>query len=327
MITPARIWYDQHPLSMLLAPLGWCYCALARGRRRLYREGWRASHRLPVPVLVVGNLTVGGTGKTPLVIWLCGWLRERGYRPGVLIRGYGGRGRTWPVAVAPGANPTAVGDEAALLAERCGCPVMAGPDRVASGQGLIEGFGCDILVADDGLQHYRLQRDIEIALIDGQRRLGNGRCLPAGPLREPGERLAEVDLVIVNGAAPGDRYGMSLVPGPVVSLEDPERTCGLGVFSGRTVLAVAGIGNPERFFQMLGGQGIRVIPRPYPDHHPFTADEVQGWLGRTVLMTEKDGVKCRYLSGSDRWVVRVRAEPDTRTRDRFEQLLDGLDHG
>lgn len=327
MNAPEGIWYDRHPLGLLLAPLGWGYGIAARWRYRLYQKGWLASHRLPVPVLVVGNLTVGGTGKTPLVIWLCGWLRGLGYRPGVLTRGYGGKGCTWPVAVSPWADPTRVGDEAVLLAWRTGCPVMAGPDRVASGLGLIEGFGCDILVADDGLQHYRLQRDLEIALVDGQRRLGNGRCLPAGPLREPQRRLEAVDLVIVNGPSPGDRYGMRLEPGPVVSLENLDRATTLAAFAGRRVLGVAGIGNPERFFRMLGEQGIWVVPKPYPDHHPFTAEEVRDWAGWTVLMTEKDAVKCRRFPGSDRWVVPVRAEPDARTRDRLETLLEGLADG
>ncbi len=327
MIALEAIWYGRHPLGLLLAPLGWCYGALAGWRRRLYQSGRWASQRLPVPVVVVGNLTVGGTGKTPLVIWLSGWLRERGYRPGVLARGYGGRGTRWPVAVGPGADPAQVGDEAVLLAQRCGCPVMAGPDRVASGRRLIDAHGCDLLLCDDGLQHHRLRRDLEIALVDGQRRYGNGRCLPAGPLREPLERLATLDLTIVNGPSAGDAYGMDLVPEEVVGLDQPSQVRRLGDFAGRTVLAVAGIGNPQRFFRMLEGQGIRVIPRPYPDHHPFRAEDVRAWTGRTVLMTEKDGVKCRALPGSDRWVVRVRAEPDARTLDRLNELFAGLRNG
>lgn len=327
MITPAPIWYGRHPLGLLLAPLGWCYGALARWRRRQYQRGRWPSVRLPVPVVVVGNLTLGGTGKTPLVIWLAGWLRGRGYRPGVLTRGYGGKGKTWPVAVGRGADPAEVGDEAVLLAQRCDCPVMAGPDRVESGRRLIEGHGCDILLCDDGLQHYRLRRDLEIALVDGQRRFGNGRCLPAGPLREPLERLAAVDLVVVNGPSSADAYGMELVPDAVVSLDGPAQTLPLQAFAGRTVLAVAGIGNPERFFRMLAGEGIRVIPRPYPDHHPFTAGDARPWAGQTVLMTEKDAVKSRVLPGSDRWVVRVEAEPDAATLGRFNELFDGLHNG
>lgn len=327
MIAAEPIWYGRNPLGVLLAPLGWCYEAVARWRRRQYQRGRWVSRRLPVPVVVVGNLTLGGTGKTPLVIWLAGWLQGRGFRPGVLTRGYGGKATTWPMVVVPGTDPGRAGDEAVLLAERCGCPVMAGPDRVEAGRRLIEGHGCDILLCDDGLQHYRLGRDLEIALVDGQRRFGNGRCLPAGPLREPLERLAAVDLVVIKGPSAGDAYGMDLVPDRVTSLDDPTRSCPLDAFAGRTVVAVAGIGNPGYFFGMLAGRGIRVVPRPYPDHHPFTAGDVYTWAGHPVLMTEKDAVKCRGLPGSDRWVVRVRAEPDAATLGRFNELFDGLRNG
>lgn len=327
MIPLERIWYGDHPLGWLLAPLGWVYSALARWRRITYRRGWRAGQALSVPVVVIGNISVGGTGKTPLVVWLCAWLRQRGYRPGVLTRGYGGDAAHWPIAVGPDADPTQVGDEAVLLARRTHCPVMAGADRVASAERLIQEHACDILVADDGLQHYRLQRDIEIAVVDGVRRLGNRRCLPAGPLREPPERLSEVDMVIVNGTPLEGEYGMRLVPGPAVALRDAGTERELGAFRGEAVLAVAGIGNPQRFFDMLAAQGISVTPRPFPDHHAFRARDTWEWVGRKVLMTEKDAVKCAAFAGPDHWYVSVRAEPDARVIRRFEQLIDGLNNG
>jgi len=327
LIAPEKVWYQPHPLSWVLAPAGALFCLLAAARRGVYRLGLMPSHAVPVPVVVVGNITVGGTGKTPLVIWLCERLRRRGYRPGVLIRGYGGRSAQWPREVAPDSDPAEVGDEAALLARRAGCPVMAGPDRVASARRLIEARHCDIMVCDDGLQHYRLRRTLEIAVVDGDRRFGNGRCLPAGPLREPLSRLRTADLVIVNGRPGEDECGVTLVPEGAVSLADPSRIRSLSDFSGTEVLAVAGIGNPERFFRMLEGYGIGVVPRPYRDHHPFTAADSADWADRTVLMTEKDAVKCGRFPNGDRWYVKVRCEPDARAEFRFEQLLDGLRNG
>ena len=327
MISAERIWYGRHPLAWALAPFAGLYCALVHLRRLAYRSGMRVSHALPVPVVVVGNITVGGTGKTPLVIWLCQFLQHKGYHPGVLTRGYGGTARDWPQEVNPGSDPREVGDEAVLLARRTGCPVMAGPERRLSGRRLIETHRCDIIVADDGLQHYRLKRDIEIAVVDGERRFGNGWCLPAGPLREPIGRLREVDLVVANGAPAAQEFGMTLICDQAVSLQDPLAVCRLADFAGKEVLAVAGIGNPARFFRMLTGEGIRVTPRPYPDHYAFTADDARAWSGAPVLMTEKDAVKCERFADGDHWFVTARAEPEARFVRRFERLLEGLRNG
>ena len=307
---PADLWYGpRHPLTVALAPLGWIYCGVARLRRHGYRRGWFAVRRPGVPVVVVGNLTVGGTGKTPLVLQIAELALARGWHPAILLRGYGGRARDWPRQVAADADPAAVGDEAVLLARRGLCPVVAGPDRGAAAELAVDRLGCDLILCDDGLQHYRLARDLEIAVVDGVRGLGNGRCLPAGPLREPAARLASVDLVIANGGSgPGHRF--ELVPGAAWSLADPRRRRPLGQFSGERVTAVAGIGNPGRFFAMLRGLGIAVTERPYPDHHPYSAADAAGWGAGPVLMTEKDAVKCTAFAGPDHWVCPVEARPD-----------------
>jgi tetraacyldisaccharide 4'-kinase len=306
---PNAVWYGRHPLSVALLPLSWLYCGFARLRRHLYRVGRLKASRLPCPVVVVGNLTVGGTGKTPLVLRLAELAVERGFAPAILARGYRGRARDWPRAVGPDDDPDLVGDEPLLLARRGVCPVIAGPDRVADGRLAIEHHGCDLILCDDGLQHYRLERDIEVAVIDGDRGLGNARCLPAGPLREPEGRLASVDLVIRRGGdGPGHRF--QLVPGPAVNLRDPRQRRPLGAFRGQPVTAVAGIGNPGHFFDLLRSHGLRVDERPYPDHHPFQADDLATWPPGPVLMTEKDAVKCAKFEASGLWYCPVRAKPD-----------------
>lgn len=194
-------WYGEMYLSALIMPLSLLYLDAIRLRRWLYKIGFKASTRLPVPVIVVGNLTVGGTGKTPLVLWLAQLLSENGYRPGIVSRGYAGKAEPAPVIVRSDSNPAEVGDEALLLAQRSSCPVAVNPNRPAAAQLLLERFACDVIICDDGLQHYALQRDIEIAVVDGRRRFGNGYCLPAGPLREPQTRLREVDFIVSNGEA------------------------------------------------------------------------------------------------------------------------------
>jgi tetraacyldisaccharide 4'-kinase len=309
-LTPDRLWYEGHPLGLLLAPLGWLYCAVARLRALAYRRGWLDSVPVGVPVIVVGNLTVGGTGKTPLVIWLCDYLRRRGHRPGIASRGYGGSAAAQPTRVSADADPARVGDEPLLLVRRCRCPVVVGRDRVAAARRLVDELGCDLVISDDGLQHYRLRRDLEILVVDGDRRFGNGRCLPAGPLREPVARARRADLVILNGDGDGDGPRMRLTPGAAVSLAEPEVTRGLLDFCGSRVTAVAGIGHPQRFFAMLRRIGLDIDARPYPDHHRFSAADVAAWPPGPVLMTEKDAVKCIGLTGADAWYVPVDARPD-----------------
>lgn len=323
---PEQLWYQGHWLGGVLAPLGWLYCAAALLRRRAYTAGWQRSSAAGAPVIVVGNLSVGGTGKTPLVLWLAGRLRARGRRPGIVLRGYGAEAGRAPrrVAGAP-PDPALFGDEAVLLAERSGCPVTVGHDRVAAARLLHERCGCELIISDDGLQHYRLRRDLEILVIDGVRGLGNGRCLPAGPLREPPARARSVDLVVRNGGrgAAGER--MRLEPGAAVNLAAPGRRQALHAFAGQRVLAVAGIGHPERFFALLRAHGLDIDTRAYPDHHRFSAAEVGGWRAQAVLMTEKDMVKCRTFARPELWYVPVDAVPEPTLAAALEAAFDRLD--
>lgn len=321
------LWYGRHWLFWPLVPLAGLFRLLVALRRLAFRRGWRRSERLPVLVIVVGNLTVGGTGKTPLVLWLADWLRDQGWKPGILLRGYRGTSSRWPRRVAVDDDPRELGDEAVLLARKSPAPVAAGPDRVAAGRLLLAGAACDILVSDDGLQHYRLQRDLEILVIDGGRGFGNGFCLPAGPLREPLSRARGIPLRLCSGGGCPDAEPLILQVGDLVNLRHPERTLPLASFKRRRVTAVAGIGNPERFFALLRREGLHVEERPYPDHHAFTAAEVAAWPPGPVLMTEKDAVKCLAFAGEDHWYLPVSAVPSVAFQRQLSQALKGLSHG
>ncbi len=309
-------WYSRNPVALTLWPLGRLYRAVAMVRRRAYRVGLLPRQRVGVPVVVVGNITVGGTGKTPLITRLVELLGGAGYRPGVVSRGYGGRSGHWPRPVFPDSDPTEVGDEPLLLARRCGCPVVVGPDRPAAAAALLKSQPCDLLLSDDGLQHYALERDMEIVVVDGLRRLGNGWCLPAGPLREPPSRLAEVDFVVGNGAAQPGEYLMRLKGDTVLPVDGSEPPRPLTAFRGGQVRAVAGIGHPARFFHSLRAQGLELLEHPFPDHYSFRAADLDFGDDRPILMTEKDAVKCQGLAPGRAWYLPVRAEldPDFETR-------------
>lgn len=301
-----RRWYEPRPPAALL-PLAGLFQGAVALRRLAYRRGWKPSRRLPVPVVVVGNLTVGGTGKTPLTIWLAEFLRAAGRRPGVLSRGYGGRGQGRPLAVKADSDPAEAGDEPVLIARRAGCPVYVFPDRAEAGRALLAAEDCDILIADDGLQHYALARDVEIAVVDGERRFGNGFCLPAGPLREPVGRLAEVDLIVCRGAARDGEYSMSLSLGGAANLADRGLRKPLAEFAGHKLRAVAGVGHPGRFFADLAAAGLAFEARPFPDHHRFTPGDL-GPDDAEVLMTEKDAVKCLGFARPNHWAVPLSAQ-------------------
>ena len=273
-------------------------------------------------MIVVGNISVGGTGKTPLVIWLSRYL-GRDFRPGVVCRGYGGRSRTWPQKVRADSDPATVGDEAVLLATRCGCPVAAGPDRAASAKALIEHEGCNLILSDDGLQHLSLARDIEIAVVDGARRHGNGRCLPAGPLREPPSRLKSVDIVVTNGEAARGEFRMRVSPWKAINLAGQEAPRELGDFTRTPVHALCAIGNPARFFDMLRAARLEIVPHVFPDHYLFERGDIAFGDGLPVLMTEKDAVKCRRIASGEHWYVPVRAELDESFALRLGMLLGG----
>ncbi len=300
-----RIWYEGARPGLWLRWLSFLYRGASGLRRAWYRSGLGRVYRPPVPVIVVGNLTVGGTGKTPLVIWLAQALRRLGRRPGIVSRGYGGMARHWPQQVRGDSDPRTVGDEPVLIARHTGCPMAVGPDRAACARALVHHADIDLLISDDGLQHYPLARDVEIAVLDGRRRLGNGRCLPAGPLREPPARLFDVDFVVVNGGqAQPNEVPMRLEPVALRAVREPSRSRPLSELRGQTVHAVAGIGHPQRFFDTLRRLGARVEAHPFPDHHRFRAEDLQ-WPGHPIVMTEKDAVKCRDIAPRDAWFLEV----------------------
>ncbi|WP_430389430.1 tetraacyldisaccharide 4'-kinase [Dyella sp. 20L07] len=297
-------WYGIGRVPWWTRPLAALYGALTSLRRGLYRLGAMRSTRLPVPVVVIGNLSVGGTGKTPVTIVVADALRRRGYVPGVVSRGYGGTQKE-PVLLGDLPDPAVVGDEPCLI-RASGVAVAVGRDRPKAAKLLLEA-GCDVVIADDGLQHYALARDVEICVIDGVRRFGNGHLLPAGPLREPLARLRQMDFRICNGGvvAQGD-VPMQLQGGQVRALVDGHAKP-LSDFAGQTVHAVAAIGHPQRFFASLRSQGLQVIEHAFPDHHAFAAGDLDFGDCKPVLMTDKDAVKCRAFAQAHWWTVPVRA--------------------
>ena len=320
------LWYGRHPLTLLLAPLSWLYLSALACRRFMYAAGILPMTRLPVPVIVVGNLTVGGTGKTPLVIWLARYLQTLAYKPGIVSRGYGGAAQPRAQWVEPGSDPALVGDEPVMLAQRTGRPVVVSPDRVEAAQALLRQTDCDILLSDDGLQHTSLARDVEIVVVDGDRRFGNGRCLPAGPLREPAARLDTVDLVVAGGSAATDEYLMEYTGLPVTSLDGGRKT-ELAGFRGARVHAVAGIGYPERFFSMLRRNGIDIREHAFPDHHAFRRADLEFSDCAAVLMTEKDAVKCRHFGLENAWYVPVDVKLPESFERKLRYLLEEVRHG
>lgn len=305
---PERHWYRLSALSVLLAPLSAAFALGVAARRTAHSVGLARVERLPVPVVVVGNLVVGGTGKTPLVLWLVETLRDRGWRPGIVSRGYGGAAAA-PRAVPADGDPRDFGDEPVLLAERSGCPVFVGRDRVAAARALLAASACDVIVCDDGLQHYRLARDFEIAVED-ERGHGNGLMLPAGPLREPASR--RVDAVVANGAERTGAYAMQLEPAGFWRVSGEGSPVALAELRGKRLHAVAGIGNPARFFATLRGLGLDVVEHPFPDHHRYAPGELEFPDCDRVLMTEKDAVKCRGFGRDDLVALRVQARVDPR---------------
>ena len=299
-----RGWYQQHPFTLLFWPLSLLYRLVAVIRRFGYQRGWFQSFAVDKPVVIVGNISVGGTGKTPFTLWLCQFLTEQGFTPGIVSRGYGAR-ITAPLRVTSSHQPCDVGDEPSLLARKSKCPVVVCPDRVAAARYLLQSTDCDIVISDDGLQHYRLQRDLELVLIDGQRGLGNQQLLPAGPLREPVTRLQQVDAVIVNSGdfalAKHKMWLKAVAPQALDGVSPwPEQA--------QAVTLVAAIGNPQRFVDTVKNLGIDIKATAFfRDHFAFDEQSLASIEG-PVLMTEKDAVKCRAFAKPNWFFLPVEAE-------------------
>jgi len=307
-----HLWYRLSPLHLLLFPISLVFRSLVALRRVLYKRGLLASVKLPVPVVVVGNISVGGTGKTPLTLWLAQQLMENGWHPGIVSRGYTKTKtrKATPCEVSFDDSANLVGDEPLLMAQRTLCPVWIGRDRPAAALALLRSHPeCDIILSDDGLQHYRLQRDAEIVVVDGARRFGNGLLLPAGPLRESVSRLLEVDAVVINGGLTcGGEFEMRLDGSLFYNLLNPGTILSAGEFAGQRLHAIAGIGHPQRFFSHLEHLGLSTQHHAFPDHHHYTAADIAIADADAILMTEKDAVKCAAFATEKCWVLRVDAQ-------------------
>lgn len=329
-----RLWYGRGRPLGFLTPFSWLYQAVSTARRR---KAWDVrDDALAAPVVVVGNITAGGTGKSPLTAWLVSELKSAGWRPVILSRGYGGKSPTYPLLVTNDTPARQAGDEPVMLAQTTGVPVVVDPSRRrAADWALAQELG-NILVCDDGLQHYQLPRDLELAVFDGVRGTGNGALIPVGPLREPVSRLSSVDFIVVNGGdfepevqldsfdgiEHPDIHTMALEPASLVHLQTGESRP-LSDLQGQSVRAVAGIGNPGRFFDTLRGLGARVSEAPFPDHHAFKAEDLAADAGQWLVMTAKDAVKCREFAPENAWVFSVRA---SLSRQFAESVLSRIQH-
>ena len=315
-------WYRSGFLVWLFLPLSWLYCAIVIIRRKLYQHNILKSYSAQVPVVVVGNIVAGGSGKTPLLISLCEYLQQHGFRPGVVSRGYGGK-VVGIKQVGQADTAQLVGDEPLMICQRTKVPVVVGADRVVAVDYLLQNNQCDIVLSDDGLQHYRMRRSLEIAVVDARRRFGNGHCLPAGPLRERVSRLNEVDIVVYSGAiadpsAVECSYTLKIVS--LLRLHGGDNRP-LSAFTDRPIHAVAGIGDPSRFFRQLRDNELDVIEHAFADHHDYQQDDFSGWSEDCIIMTEKDAVKCRTLALPDAWVMTVTADLSGTLESRLDSML------
>ena len=321
-----QIWYCRHPLSVLLLPFSYTYQFVCWARRKLYCFGLLSVNRLKVPVIVVGNLTVGGAGKTPLVIWLANYLRAEGYRPGVVSRGYRGHANKALQKVNVYSNPEQVGDEPVLIARRSSCPVAISPKRWLAANKLIHECKCDVIISDDGLQHLGLHSDIKLCVIDGFRRFGNERCLPAGPLREPLKYLASMDMIASKGRADDGEYLMEYEARVLINLADANQVMELSSLKGRQAHALAGIATPDNFFSFLARQGIMITSHAFSDHYNYREHDIYFDDDLPVIMTEKDAVKCERFcvqnTWQNHWYVPIEAKLSAEFSNDFNSLLE-----
>jgi tetraacyldisaccharide 4'-kinase len=324
-------WYlpSKSFLSILLLPFTVLFWLSITVRRWLYQWGIVKVKKFHVPIIVVGNLTVGGTGKTPFVIWLAQFLKSQGYHPGIVSRGVGGKKHVHPhIVQVTSSDVKRVGDEALLLAKHTECPVVLCVDRALAVQSLLTHFSCDIVLSDDGLQHYRLGRDLEIALIDGLRGFGNKQLLPAGPLREPVSRLKTVDFIIVNEKVNDENlthveneFVMTLKPSQFISIKNPQLKIDYEKFPYKKIHAVAAIGHPERFFLSLEKFGFEIIRHIFPDHYLFQRKDLEFQQTYPIIMTEKDAVKCYDFADERFWYVHANVELSAGFEERLCHFL------
>lgn len=321
----ARIWSGESPLWLLLLPLSWLYGLVSGLIRLSYKLGLKKAWRAPVPVVVVGNLTAGGNGKTPVVIWLVEQLQQQGIRVGVVSRGYGGKAETYPLLLDAQTTTAQAGDEPVLIFQRTGAPVAVSPVRSDAVKALLAAHPVQLIITDDGLQHYRLARDKEIVVVDGVRRFGNGWWLPAGPMRERASRLKSVNAIVTNGGtAQAGEIPMRLQPGLAVNLLTGERRA---LPELHNVVAMAGIGHPPRFFTTLENSGLLPVKTvALADHQALTLADVEALTapGQTLIMTEKDAVKCRAFAKTNWWYLPVDAELSGERAQRLLQELVAL---
>ncbi|MGR5277553.1 tetraacyldisaccharide 4'-kinase [Vibrio rotiferianus] len=316
-----KIWFENHPLKYLLWPLLWplslLFGAISKSKRQQYQSGKKRAYKAPVPVVVVGNITAGGNGKTPVVVWLVEQLQQLGFKPGVVSRGYGAKAPYYPLILDDNTPAKHCGDEPKLIYRRTGAPVAVDPVRANAVKALLE-TGVDIIITDDGLQHYALERDIEFVIVDGNRRFGNESLIPLGPLREGVERLAEVDFIITNGGqAQQGEMPMSLAPSKAINLKTKQQ---VEVSELRDLVAFAGIGHPPRFFNTLNAMNADVkVTKGFADHQDFDQQELQALAqqGANVIMTEKDAVKCDSYAQDNWWYLPVSAQFESNDAERI----------
>lgn len=318
-----NLWYSPSwyhwPIIILLLPLTALFWLLSALRRSLFRLYIKPSVDIPVPVIVVGNISVGGNGKTPLVVYLAKRLRQEGYHPGVLSRGYGGKNAIYPMTVEQHSMVDVAGDEAILMRRHINCPLVIDPIRARGAMELVDKHKCDVIICDDGLQHYALNRDVEIVVMDGQRRCGNKLLLPAGPLREGLWRLDSVDFLVLNGGTvTNGEYLMSLEAGQLINVKHPNKSLSINSLSS-PVTAIAGIGNPQRFFTLLEKKKVKLQAQiSFIDHHVFSENDIPS---STVIMTEKDAVKCTQIAHDDCWYLPVSASLTSQFESQLLQKL------
>ena len=325
-----KSWYQRklHPLSWCLIPLSALYRSIITLRRHLYRYNFLSHTRLAVPVIIVGNISVGGTGKTPVVIWLAKQLQDAGYHPGIISRGYGGHAEHYPQEVTFESLPSVVGDEPLIIHKQSQCPVVVSPNRVDAGQFLLHQHQCDVIISDDGLQHYALDRDIEIVVVDGEREFGNGYCLPTGPLREPFSRIDTVDFTLHTMSKRAVAFNINTIHGQAININQPSLEQPVESFNKQTVHAIAGIGHPARFFEQLRKKNITVIPHPFADHHAFTEGDLDFNDNYPILMTEKDAVKCQHFNNNKMWFIPIEISISGKLEHHLLTQLAGLSsHG